>query len=401
MSGQQVVDIYGKQIDGLKTSDIMSDIMNLLMDSTLCVAGGYVLDAVSLKPYGKDEATDIDFWLLDKRSDLSYQDTVQKIIDWCECDIKNITIRGPIMYMKHTKYNKDVQIMNTNYKSLDEIITSFDNPASQIGIQVGQTTRLLCTEDFLECMRTGIINWWNFDRGQLYRLSKYKTAKRFKLASYLQLLSTQSGELQKVVTGEPFPMIGEGGDRSQFINWTKTTLGCSYQNYSFTINGLNPRPKRVTLGQWNGRFCNFSGVYDTGVCEFWEYASFCGSKLSLSIQISEEFAHYIDDLKHTVCIPYIKDQKLYKSNIGSGVLEDDFNSIRCLRDGTYWIRVKIYDDTFIVSKDGTSKSLEELSKTTSATHQMRILGRFSLYKYSVIGMKLNANVIYISDSVPL
>lgn len=186
------MNIAGMKIEGVDTdtSKILPEVVEVLKKCSrdVCVAGGAVLGAVTLKPWGCASTTsDIDYWLTVKNDESSVLD-VDTIISTTDSSSR--------AWSHHVFYGRDssgrsINIVNFKKNNLEEILSSFDNPASQVGIRVAGDGRveLLCSEDFIETMKTGLISWWNFASGSPARLVKYH-CKGFKLAPHLEEIRT-------------------------------------------------------------------------------------------------------------------------------------------------------------------------------------------------------------------
>ena len=191
--GGSIIDITDKKIEGLKTTGILSEVVKILKDCSpdICIAGGAVLDAVSLQPWGKNENTDLDFWMTVKDVDTSTED-LNRILK--KCSGPHYTKFG-VLFTKLQR--QPVNIINIDKECLEDILLSFDTAACQVGLRVVEgKPQLLCTEGFLECMKTGKITWWNFAQGNIRRIRKYHN-KKFALADHLLGLMSYSVNLKK------------------------------------------------------------------------------------------------------------------------------------------------------------------------------------------------------------
>jgi len=183
--GSQIIDITNKVIPNLclDPTVVMTKIFDVLKKCSpnVCVAGGNPLNSCSTTKLGKNERTDIDFWLTfpEGAQTTAFNDTETILAEY---GVKNYNLYHSVLTAG------EVQIINTNKTSLEDVIYGFDNASCQIGCRVVDgNPQILCTPEFLKCFETGRIDAWYFDTSDartLKRLVKYLN-KGFYIAPHL------------------------------------------------------------------------------------------------------------------------------------------------------------------------------------------------------------------------
>ena len=415
MTGQQIVNIANQVIDGLDTTEsCFKDIIDnvLSKSNNICVAGGYVLNTVSKYSYGHSKVdskypTDIDYWItlpscssdsFGILTETDHEKLFKTVLDWCDAS-ECCTFSASVTYMQH-KCGLPVQIINTDYKSLEEIILGFDNPASQIGIRVKDgALDILCTQDFLECIKTGIISWWRFDRSNLKRLVKYEE-KGFKFAPYLDNICTFATDYNSCNEAliEKLPYT-----KANFSEWTCNLLQRG-KSYRFLVDHEGYLGTNIDHNLITDKCVPLTGIHDTTFINAWKCPSDNEKESYINVCINPDFATYIDALKDDLCIPYIMAhiKSFYPKSTTVLTVERiqyDFryrNSMH-YESGYSFISVNIDSGTMFVTPTESWNGLSPKLKSYESTHKIRILGNFSMYLMpehnNTFGLKLHARVV--------
>lgn len=139
----------------------------------ISLAGGSVLHAVSTHETRGKGATDIDIWVHETSDDSALRTVIEYISQSRNMLIGNnnsvITIMG-------SGLAKQIQLIHTDAYDVREVMTNFDTPAAQVGLQWNPAKGavcLYCTVDFLDAIRTGRTSWWNMATTRPARMRKY------------------------------------------------------------------------------------------------------------------------------------------------------------------------------------------------------------------------------------
>ena len=327
----RIVYITGKNIDGLDTrlTDLCSYLKPLLnnpfVNEYICIAGGFILDAVSKRSYGHLlQQSDIDIWVLnnivssESRNVSANNDIVSAICEWCQCGTNVLqNTSGSILYTKCKTTGREIQIINTELYTLEQILLSFDNPACQVGIKLTsshdldqslqglQRIQIVCTSDFLRCMEAGEIDWWN--SGNFDRLYKYGL-KGFSYPEWMHDFHHLS-EIYSRNTIDRVARVPWNIGTTAFTGTIKQTYGSN----SWQL--VNPdMPFSMGNMSFAGRI-DLNGLFDTlasgdswfvGNQQMADMVETTPPKIKLRISVQESVKDKLKNIFKEICIPYLK-----------------------------------------------------------------------------------------------
>lgn len=139
----------------------------------MSIAGGSILHAVSTHETRGKGATDIDIWVHEASDDSSLGAVIEYISHSRNMLIGN---NNSVMTIMGSGLAKQIQLIHTDAYDVREVMTNFDMPAVQVGLQWNPAKSamcLYCTVDFLDAMRTGKTSWWNMSTTRPARMRKY------------------------------------------------------------------------------------------------------------------------------------------------------------------------------------------------------------------------------------
>ena len=145
----------------------------------MCIAGGSVLDCVSSHEkigHSKSSTGDVDIWIL--RSANTSHNPLNIINDLLSLINKDFIVgeNGAMLSIAVRESHYNIQIINMNFWTPEEVLSTFDNSACQVAINhLGVT----CFNQLLYSMHTGKISW-NEEVPKPHRVNKYLN-KGFKL----------------------------------------------------------------------------------------------------------------------------------------------------------------------------------------------------------------------------
>ena len=414
----KIVYITRKNIEGLDTrlvdlcSYIRSLISSPIANEHICIAGGFILDAVSRRSYGHLlQQSDIDIWLLNTISSENRNTCaiINVVLEWCHSvDVMQNT-SGSILYTRCKTTGREVQIINTELYTLEQVLLSFDNPSCQVGIKfTPDSFQIVCTSDFLQCMETGIIHWWN--SGNFDRISKYKS-KGFTYPEWMNDICYLSTIYSKN-TIDKVARIPWG--KSAFTNTIKKTYG----NNSWQI--IDPDTPFSIGNTFTTEFAvhaNVNGLFDT----LTSGNSWCVGKrkiddetsvvLKMSIQDSQETK--LKDIFEKTCFPYLKEninvpekyKRQYMTDITyfKGICNTSMSERNSQHDMPH-ITIRLNNRTVIVSDEcswtGTSLDPWKPFFQNRDAYRLRVFLTIKLYsllpdRINNLGIILTARVIHI------
>lgn len=157
-----------------------------------------------------------------------------------------------VMNMFSRKLNMELDIINLKAYNLSEIILEFDSPACQIGIQSNEhdDIEIICTNSFMECITTGIIHTWTFDRFRMSRIIKYKN-KGFKFAENFDILFSEELNFEEnselISYKNQLPLKQEIINKWKYINSNSDDFMCHYIHKTKHVNQFLFNPDIINI----------------------------------------------------------------------------------------------------------------------------------------------------------